>query len=169
VTIASRRRFVQTGGAFLVGLIEPLDLLAAQPVEIQMLGDAAGSNVWFDPIGLHVQPGQAIRWVNKDAGNSHTATAYHPSFGNHSLRIPRSAEPWNSEYLLPDETFEIALTIAGVYDYFCIPHEHAGMVGRIIVGHPALPADHIDAGDNEALKALPSVRKIIAVGRVQAR
>jgi plastocyanin len=160
---------VQTGGAFLVGLIEPLDLCAAQPVEIQMLGDAAGSNVWFDPIGLHVQPGQVIRWVNKDAGNSHTSTAYHPTFGNHSLRIPPGAEPWNSEYLLPDETFEIALTIAGVYDYFCIPHEHAGMVGRIIVGHPAFPDAHIDAGNNQALKALPSVQKIIAAERVQVR
>ena len=34
------------------------------------------------------------------------------------------------------------LTVEGVYDYFCAPHEMAGMVGRIIVGRPgAQPFD----------------------------
>jgi plastocyanin len=36
--------------------------------------------------------------------------------------------------------------VPGVYDYFCTPHEMAGMVGRIIVGEPTgpgtLPFDH---------------------------
>ncbi len=27
----------------------------------------------------------------------------------------------------------------GVYDYFCMPHEAAGMVGRIVVGRPVGP------------------------------
>ena len=30
----------------------------------------------------------------------------------------------------------LRFTVTGVYDYFCIPHEEAGMVGRIIVGSP---------------------------------
>ena len=37
---------------------------------------------------------------------------------------------------MPGESFEVELTEPGVYDYFCIPHEHAGMVGRIVVGGP---------------------------------
>ena len=36
----------------------------------------------------------------------------------------------------------------GVYDYFCAPHEAAGMVGRIIVDQPsgpgALPFDYFE-------------------------
>jgi len=33
----------------------------------------------------------------------------------------------------------VVLTVPGVYDYFCTPHEMAGMVGRIIVGQPSGP------------------------------
>jgi plastocyanin len=29
----------------------------------------------------------------------------------------------------------VTLTVPGVYDYYCIPHEAAGMVGRIVVGN----------------------------------
>ena len=39
-----------------------------------MRGKADGSHVWFDPIGVHVQPGQTVRWTNRDPGNSHTVT-----------------------------------------------------------------------------------------------
>jgi hypothetical protein len=41
--------------------------------------------------------------------------------------------------LAPGEHFEVTLTVEGVYDYLCEPHEQAGMVGRLIVGHPAGP------------------------------
>ena len=33
----------------------------------------------------------------------------------------------------------MTLTVPGVYDYFCAPHEVAGMVGRIVVGQPSGP------------------------------
>ena len=31
------------------------------------------------------------------------------------------------------------MNVPGVYDYFCMPHEEAGMVGRLIVGQPIGP------------------------------
>ena len=102
-----------------------------------MRGKADGSHVWFDPIGLHVQPGQTVRWTNRDPGNSHTVTSYHPDIFERPLRIPAGAKPWNSDYLLPNESFSQTFTVEGVYDYYCVPHEHAGMVGRIVVGAPA--------------------------------
>jgi plastocyanin len=55
------------------------------------------------------------------------------------LRIPIAAQPWSSGYLLPKQGFAVTLTVEGVYDYFCIPHEHAGMVGRIVVGEATGP------------------------------
>jgi hypothetical protein len=46
----------------------------------------------------------------------------------------------------PGAHFDVTLTVEGVYDYFCMPHEAAGMVGRIVVGRPsgpgALPFDY---------------------------
>jgi len=138
---------------------------AAETVEISMRGNADGSKVWFDPIGVLVQPGQTIRWTNRDPGNAHTATAYHPKNAEHPRRIPDGAEPWNSDYLLPNESFSVRLTVEGGYDYFCVPHEHAGMVGRIIVGRPGT-ADTKAAKDQQpvpepALRAFPDIGEIM--------
>jgi plastocyanin len=97
-----------------------------------------GSKVWFDPIGVLIEPGQTVRWVLE--ANVHTSTAYHPDNDGHALRIPEAAEPWDCGYLVePGDHFEATLTVPGVYDYFCAPHEMAGMVGRIIVGKPSGP------------------------------
>src|SRR4051812_19782001 len=132
----SRRRVLQAGAGALAGLL-PLPrgggltaaaapAAAAGVVEIRMRGNKDGSKVWFDPVGLLTEPGRTVRWIGADPANSHTATAYHPSNGNHSLRIPETAQPWNSDYLLPKEHFDVTLTVEGVYDYFCMPHEMAG-------------------------------------------
>jgi plastocyanin len=101
-------------------------------VEIRMRSDTDGGRVGFDPVGLLIQPGQTLRWICE--ANYHTATAYHPTNGGHSLRIPRAATPWSSDLLQPGEHFDLTLTVPGVYDYFCAPHEQAGMVGRIVLG-----------------------------------
>ena len=52
-------------------------------VEILMRGNADGSAVWFDPVGVLIAPGQTVRWINTDRGNSHTSTAYHPNNTGH--------------------------------------------------------------------------------------
>jgi plastocyanin len=162
---------VLAGSAWLVLPRSPL--LASAAVDIRMQGRPDGSEVWFDPIGLHIEPGRSIRWTNGDPGNSHTTTAYHPSILGRPLRMPEKATPWNSDYLLPDESFTVTLSEPGVYDYYCQPHEHAGMVGRIVVGKP--PSDSwTDAPDGKAGKdlpkaardAFPSVAKIIEKGKV---
>jgi plastocyanin len=169
----SRRHMLQIGGGLLAGLAVPrLALADGRPVEIRMQGNTDGSHVWFDPVGIHLQPGQTIKWINLDPGNSHTATAYHPKNFDRPLRIPEAAEPWNSDYLLPNETFSVTLTVEGVYDFFCVPHEHAGMVGRIVVGHPgreklAVSQEGAEPLPEIALGAFPSVGEIISQGLVQ--
>ena len=100
---------------------------------IEMRSDALGARVWFDPIGLYVEPGTTVRWIVRE--NVHTTTAYHPHNDSHSLRIPEGAVPWDSGFLVhPGDHFDVTLTVPGVYDYYCTPHEGAGMVGRIVVG-----------------------------------
>jgi plastocyanin len=147
-------------------------------VEIRIHGSPDGSHAWFDPVGVLVQPGQTIRWVNLDPVYRHTTTAYHPKNSDHSLRIPNDAEPWNSDYLRPNETFSIRLTEEGVYDYFCIPHEKGGMVGRIVVGRPVGPTGQLvgNASLEPVVRAtakptqlsFPSVEEIIRLGVIRA-
>lgn len=125
--------------------------------EIHMKSDPQGALVAFDPIGLLVAPGTTVRWIC-DA-NVHTTTAYHPRNAHHSLRVPSEAAPWASDYLLPRQQFQVTLSVIGVYDYFCIPHEMAGMVGRIVVGSAIGPG----AQPFDYFKGLPEARDWLPV------
>lgn len=171
---ATRRQALLGGGGLLAALFwRPMPALADGAVEIVMQGTPDGSEVWFDPVGILVQPGQTIRWTNRDPGNSHTVTSYHPSLFERPRRIPEGATPFDSDYLLPDESFSLTLNVPGVYDYYCVPHEHAGMVGRIVVGAPSAGvADYANAGvgltelPEAALAGFPAVAAIVAAGAV---
>ncbi len=135
-----------------------------------MKSDPLGAVVGFDPVGVFLKPGQSVRWICE--ANVHTTTAYSPTNDNHSLRIPNSARPWASPFLAPGQSFEVMFTVEGVYDYFCLPHEEAGMVGRLIVGKAdgpgALPFDYFEALGKHwkpvppaAQKAFPSVALVL--------
>jgi plastocyanin len=168
---ALRRRLLAAGGGLLLAAgggpllaAAPARAEAADEVEIAMAGTASGSEVWFRPRGLLIRPGQTVRWVNRDTGNVHTTTAYHPA-NRKARRIPEGAASWNSDYLMPGQSFALRFEVPGVYDYFCIPHEHAGMVGRIIVGTAdatVRPYPDTDADlPPPALERLPAVADIL--------
>ncbi|MBW7921572.1 MAG: hypothetical protein H3C51_05660 [Rubellimicrobium sp.] len=170
--ILTRREALVTGGAIAALATLPLAARADGPVIITMKGADNGARVWFSPAGLAVAPGTTIRFENGDAGNSHTATAYSPDIDDRQLRIPPDATAWDSDYLLPGDTFEVTLTVPGVYDFYCRPHEMAGMVGRIVVGTPddagfaGAAADSDDLPD-AALAGFPAVADILAQGSVE--
>lgn len=171
--ILTRRRLLGLGGGAAALLVAP-PARAGTPVvhAIRMRGDATGARVGFDPVGLRIRPGETLRWTNADAGNAHTATAYHPASFGRPRRIPAAAEPWDSDYLLPDDSFAVTLSAEGVYDYYCVPHEHAGMVARIVVGDPGADGwlqDPGAAGDlpEVALAGFPPVAEILAKGTVR--
>ena len=87
MTEASRREFLKFGGLALVGFglgpirWAPGAAAAATTEVIEMRSDALGSRVWFDPIGVHVEPGTTVRWLVRE--NVHTTTAYHPDNDRH--------------------------------------------------------------------------------------
>lgn len=167
----SRRLVLTLGGGALATLTMPARLVAAPVEVIEMRGSARGERVWFSPRGLAVPAGSTLRFVNRDKGNSHTSTAYHPALFDRKRRIPKAAQPWDSDYLLPDDSFEVTLIVPGVYDYYCLPHEMAGMTGRVVVGVPADPgwkgpSDDTTDLEPEALSSLPPVDEILAAGRV---
>jgi len=170
--ILTRRRVLEVGGGILAALLARPAAAMSASVEIAMQGRPDGSHVWFDPIGLHIEPGQTVRWINRDRGNSHTVTSYHPEIFDRPRRIPAKAKAWDSGYLLPEETFSVRFDEEGVYDYYCVPHEHAGMVGRIVVGKsPAVEAAAETAGltplPEAALNGFPQVEEIIDNGIVR--
>lgn len=172
MTLTRRDLLLAAGGALLA--VNLPSLASGQPpVLIEMRGTARGERVWFDPFGFAVQPGTPLKFINRDLGNAHTVTAYHPELFERVRRIPRLAEPFNSGYLLPDDSFELTLTVPGVYDFYCIPHEHAGMAGRIVVGTPddkGWDATGMEAGGVPAQveAALPSVAAILAATALRA-
>jgi len=149
---------------------------AGRTVEIRLMQTPAGIT-YFDPAGVHIASGDTVRWVQ--INGFHSITAYHPSNDNHELRIPASAQPWDSDILLANHprrgsTFEHLFTVPGVYDYFCKPHEAAGMVGRIIVGEPGdgpgtkpfgyAPSAHWKLIPEAAREAFPSISEIMRKG-----
>lgn len=138
MTVTRRDLLIAAGGA-LLAVNMPVFASGQPPLLIKIRGTARGERVWFDPFGVAIQPGTTLKFINRDTGNAHTVTAYHPALFGRARRIPEQAIPFDSGYLLPDDSFELTLTAPGVYDFFCIPHEHASMVGRIVVGKPGDP------------------------------
>ena len=74
----------------------------------------------------------------------------------------------------------MTLTVPGVYDYYCMPHEAAGMVGRIIVGKPLGPGtEPFDYWEGKpgtkgwrevpklARETFPDIARIVSEGRVR--
>lgn len=123
-------------------------------------------NYYFDPIGLYVEPGDTVRWVN-EAG-SHSATSYSPENpGTSKRRIPRAAEPWDSGILTQSgATFEYTFEETGTYDYFCTPHKTLGMVARIVCGEAGGIATESPIPDEADPGRVPSSEVIVEEERV---
>jgi plastocyanin/uncharacterized membrane protein len=111
----------------------------------------AMDNNYFDPVGLHVEPGTTVRF--EIAAGSHSVTAYED-------RIP-TAEPFDSD-TMSEGAFEYTFDTPGTYDYYCKPHKAMGMVGRIVVGEPGGPAEESQIPDG----AVPDSETIVEQGAV---
>jgi len=97
---------------------------------------------YFDPVGLAVEPGETVTWVNERG--SHSTVSYSDDSGKKvaERRIPDGATGWNSGIVHEaGETVARPFEVEGTYDYFCDSHDKYGMVGRIVVGDPGGPAD----------------------------
>lgn len=122
----SRRQFMGLLGTGAAASMRMSGAASAQEMPVISMG-----NNFFDPIGIRVEPGTTVRF-EIEAG-THSATAY-------DNRIPSEATSFDSG-VISEGGFEHTFDTPGTYDYYCIPHQSMGMVGRIVVGKPGGPAE----------------------------
>ena len=135
----NRRGFLKSAVAasLLVGSRRVFGQSAAAKIKIVL---NYGVGLWyFDPVGLYLEKGQSVEWQALRWGP--TVSAFHPSIGNHELRIPEAAKPFDSELLAEGDTFRWTFEVEGTYDYFSKNHEAMGLIGRIVVGRPGGPGE----------------------------
>lgn len=130
-------------------------------------GVGKGSEVpvefFFDPVGLHVKPGDIVEFVSHDF--EHTVTSFHPFFG-FPPRVPdgRFSSPPIMGLPQGKDRWFYKFTTPGVYDLTCLPHLPFGMVMRIVVAdsssqlssfedYPDLPDDDVFDNANRVLNA----------------
>jgi len=119
--------------------------------EVAMVSE--GSEYYFDPIGLGVEPGDTVRWVIESG--VHSSAAYSDgNAGATSTRIPEGAEAWDSGVLNEEgAAFEYTFEEEGTYDYFCTPHKTLGMIARVVCGSPGGPAEEGEVPDIDGLSS----------------
>lgn len=96
----------------------------------------------FEPVELTVAVDDTVRWLNT-SDRAHTVTAYDDSqpegaafFASGGYDSTDEAfDAWAHQggAIYSCEAFEHTFRTPGVHHYVCVPHERAGMVGRIVV------------------------------------
>lgn len=171
----SRRSFLQTAtGATVVAAAA--STASAQEGQQQTVEMTDG--LVFDPDTITIAPGDTVVWENVGTiGHSVTAyedgipgdAAYFASGGFDAEQPARNAyqagDPESGD-VAGGETFEHTFEVEGTYEYFCIPHESAGMLGAIEVTPGGAPADGNgggDGGDGEFLPEVPDVARTTVI------
>ena len=94
----------------------------------------------FDPTTIEVAVGSTVTWVS-EGDEAHTVTAYEDSLGSGAsffssggFGSESDARDNVAEALIePGGSYEVTFDQPGTYEYFCIPHEEAGMKGTVVV------------------------------------
>lgn len=113
--------------------------------------DTEGPETFFDPVGLHVKPGEVVEFTVHGVG-LHTITAFDPKFNEPPFLTLPNRVPTDYAFTSPpvaeDDSWLYRFTEKGVYDLFCLPHVSLGMVMRIVVANK-------DSGFDEPTGSIP--------------
>lgn len=90
------------------------------------------ANFAFSPSTISANVGDTIRWTW--ISGSHTTTCD----GSALTSRPPGAAPWSASINSTSPLFMYRITVAGTYNYKCIPHGAGGMVGVINVASPVI-------------------------------
>ncbi|MFB6072779.1 MAG: plastocyanin/azurin family copper-binding protein [Halobacterium sp.] len=145
-----RRAFLATGAGLastaLAGCLGPS--FAASEYDIGMQSNAFVPHPAVEDANqptFAASVGDTVVWANTGSRN-HTVTAYEngiPSdadyFASGGFDGEREArDAWQNSLsgggiVSPGQTYEHTFEVPGTYLYFCIPHESAGMLGKVVV------------------------------------
>jgi len=133
-----RRAFLAAGTAVVASLsgCGQVGGISRDEYDVGMSTDA------FLPREYEIRVGETVVWGNSSS-RPHTVTAYAggtPEGGAYFASGGFDAEDaardgWRDGEggIDSGETYEHTFEVAGTYHYFCIPHEPAGMTGKIVV------------------------------------
>ena len=104
---------------FVFGLIAALFFaMPAWAVDVSM---GAGGNLAFEPNEISISAGETVHFVNE-------------SLPPHNIIVEGRADLSRESLMFsPNESQDIKFTDVGDYDFFCGPHQGAGMTGTIHV------------------------------------
>lgn len=105
--------------------------LVDSPEDGDFAPDTEASEFFFDPVGLHVEPGDVVEFKVLEE-HEHTATAFAGKF-HLPPRIP-DVPGFSSPPIVGDESWLYRFDTTGTYDLLCLPHVFLGMVMRVVVG-----------------------------------
>lgn len=88
----------------------------------------------YEPARVAISPGETVSWRNTST-IVHTVTCdparvLRPA----SVRLPAGVAPWDSGPIAAGASWSRRFDVSGEYQYCCVPHELAGMVGVVVVG-----------------------------------
>lgn len=97
----------------------------------------------FLPDSITVEAGETVVWENTGS-RAHTVTAYDGGqpegaayFATGGFESETEArEAWHADRtgsIYTGDRFEHTFEVPGVHQYYCIPHERGGMIGRVVV------------------------------------
>ena len=135
INVTSRRAVLRLSGAAIAGVAGCSGRGAQEQATVEMT-----DQMRFDPESVTVSTGGTVTWTNVGQVD-HTVTAYEEQlpadatfFASGGFDAEQTARRNISAGLIgPEETFAHTLEISGTYEYFCIPHEGAGMTGTVTV------------------------------------
>ena len=96
--------------------------------------DMTGQLLVFEPAVIEIRAGQTVTWKNSSAREVHTVTADPRQAANaENVELPKGAQPFDSGYMNPGQTYQHTFRKPGIYRYVCTLHEVQHMTGKIIV------------------------------------
>lgn len=111
-----------------MGLVAAVPAAAQETVVVEMAQDLA-----FQPETVTISVGDTVEWRNT-SNLPHTVT-FDPEeaadAGN--VVLPEGVDPFGSGNLSAGESFSHTFETPGRYQYVCLPHEMARMIGEVIV------------------------------------
>lgn len=131
----SRRTWLQVTGGMSVAVIAGCSGNPASGTGDVIVGP--DGNLVFEPVELTVEVGESIVWYFDSSGHNVSGRPQ----DSESVELPEEASPFSSYQvnesaltLVPrGGTYEHRFETPGTYQYVCIPHVPAGMIGRVFV------------------------------------